>query len=159
MIQNEGGALALVTVLLLPLVLLVTLGVLELGAVRVTAERARLAADLATVTAVNDQDESELARSGRMRPSADAEAIAREHFGLGLEPLRATLAEDPAAIAASADVEVFPVAGSTDPRTGRVYPGPTVRLAADLPILTPAFAAVIARPVTTIHVFSASSAR
>ncbi len=159
LIRDESGVLALVTMLLLPLLILVLVGVLELGAVRVVAERARIAADLATVTAVNDQDDHELARSGLMRPSSDAAATAREHFALGLAPLSGALAVDPDTIAEGADVAVFAVAGAGDPRTGRTYPAPTVRLAADLPVRTPAFAVLLARPVTTIHIFSASSAR
>ena len=156
---DEAGTLALVTVLLLPLVLVVLAGVLELGVIRVIAERARIAADLATVTAVNDQDEGELARTGALRPSADAERIAREHFAVNIEPLSASLAATPAAIAAAADVAVFERSGQVDERYGRAYSGPTVRLAADLPIQTPIFAALLARPITVVHLLSASSAR
>ena len=156
---DDVGSLALLTVLLLPTTLLVLVGVLELGAVRVIAERARTAADLATVTAVNDQDEAELARTGRLRPSADAAQVARDQFALNIEPLAASLAASPKEIAASADVVVFPTAGEVDPRTGALYSGPTVRLAADLPVRTPAFAALLARPVTVVHILSASSAR
>jgi len=157
--DDERGALVLLTVLLLPLLLVVLLGVLELGAVRVVAERARIAADLATVTAVNDQDEAELGRTGSLRLASDADRVARDHFALNLAPLSASLAATPEAIAAAADVAVFPRPGAIDPRTGRAYAGPTVRLAADLPIDTPFFAALLARPVTVIQLLSASSAR
>jgi len=157
--DDEGGALALLTVLLLPLILVVLAGVLELGALRVVAERARVAADLATITAVNDQDDVELARTGSLRPSADAERVAREMFALNIEPFGSSLAATPSAIAASADVAVLAGRGATDPRSGLVYAGPTVRLAVDLPVRTPAFAALLARPITVIHIFSASSAR
>lgn len=157
--REERGALALVTVLLLPFLLIIVVGVLELGAVRVVAERARIAADLATVTAVNDQDEAELARSGALRPASDAEQVARDHFALNLAPLSGSLAATPEAIAAAADVAIFPEPGSIDPRTGRTYAGPTVRLAADLPIATPFFAALLARPITVVQLLSASSAR
>lgn len=157
--MEQAGALTVVTVLLLPVLLVVLVGVLELGAVRVVAARARIAADLATVTAVNDQDEAELARSGSLRPSADAERVAREHFALNIEPLSASLASTPAAIAAGADVAVFDQAGAIDPRTGRAYAAPTVRLAADLPVSTPFFAVLLARPITVVQLLSASSAR
>jgi len=156
--DDEGGSLALLTLLLLPLLLTVLVGVLELGAVRIVAERARAAADLATVTAVNDQDQAHLVLTGRIRPAADADGVAREQLALNLGPLRGALAASPETIAASADVAVFAAAG-VDPRTGRLYAGPTVRLAAELPILTPAFAALIARPVTTVQLLSASTAR
>lgn len=156
---DDRGALALLTVLLLPLVLVVLAGVLELGAVRVVAERARIAADLATVTAVNDQDEGELARTGSLRPASDAEEVARDQFALNIAPLSGSLAATPEAIAAAADVAVFARAGEMDPRTGRSYRGPTVRLAVDLPIRTPIFAALLARPITVIQLLSASSAR
>ncbi|MBI2325537.1 MAG: hypothetical protein HYU87_11340 [Chloroflexi bacterium] len=156
---DESGAIALLTVLLLPLILVVLLGVLELGAVRIVAERGRIAADLATVTAVNDQDEGELARTGSLRPSADADRVARHHFALNLVPLSRSLAATPEAIAAAADVAVYGQSGAIDERTGRTYSGPTVRLAAELPVSTPFFAALLARPITVIQLLSASSAR
>ena len=158
-LRDEGGSLALLVILLLPTILIVLTGVLELGVVRVVAERARIAADLATLTAVNDQDDAELARSGALRPAADAEAVAREHFALNLGPLGGSLAADPVSIAHDADVAVFATAGAVDPVTGHVYASSTVRLAADVPVRTPAFAALLARPVTVVHVVSASSAR
>lgn len=159
MIRDDRGSLALITILLLPLLLVVTVGVLELGAVRVVAERARIAADLATVVAVNDQDPDELARTGLLRPAPDADAIARRHFALNLAPLANSLAVTPDEVATGCDVAVFASAGAVDPRTGRRYDGPTVRIAADLPIRTPAFGALLARPVTIVALFSASSAR
>ncbi len=159
MLVDDAGSLALVTVLLLPTILIVLVGVLELGVVRVVAERARIAADLATVTAVNDQDEGELARTGRIALATDAASVAREQFALDLEPLASALAATPAAISASADVSAFASAGAMDPLTGRVYPAPTVRLAADVPVRTPAFAVLLARPTTVIRIVSASSAR
>ncbi|MDE3113347.1 MAG: hypothetical protein KGK34_10450 [Chloroflexota bacterium] len=158
-LRDEGGSLALLVILLLPTILLALTGAAELGAVRVVAERTRIAADLATVTAVNDQDDGELARSGALRPAPDAAAVAREHFALNLDPLSSSLAAAPAAIADAADVAVFTGNGDADPLDGRVYATSTVRLAADVPVRTPAFAALLARPVTVIHIFSASSAR
>ena len=157
--RDDRGALALLTVLLLPLILVTLVGVLELGAVRVVAERGRIAADLATVTAVNEQDENELARTGTLRPSADAERVARQDFALNLAALAGSLAVTPEAVAASADIAVYQQAGALDPRTGHIYAGPTVRLAADLPVNTPFFAALLARPITVVHLLSASSAR
>ena len=156
---DEAGAMALTTILLLPLILVMLAGVLELGLVRVVAERARLAADIATVTAINDQDDAELARTGSLRPRPDADRIARDHFAANLEPVASELASTPNAIAASADVAVFADAGAIDDRTGRSYSGPTVRLAAEIPVRTPVFAALLARPVTVIQILSASSAR
>lgn len=156
--RDEAGALALLTVMLLPLILVVLAGVLELGAVRVVAERARIAADLATVTAVNDQDDGELARTGSLRLAPDVERVAREHFALNLVPVSGSLAATPEAIAETADVLVLE-RSAVDPRTGRAYAGPTVRLAAELPVRTPVFAALIARPITVVQLLSASSAR
>lgn len=157
--SDERGVMTLVTVLLLPLVLVVLVGVLELGRVRVVAERARIAADLATVTAANDQDDAELARSGALRITTEAEGVARDLFALNIAPLTASLAIPPGDVAARADIAVFAGRGGVDPRTGATYATPTVRLAAQLPILTPAFATLLARPVTVIDIFSASSAR
>lgn len=156
---DEAGALALVTVLLLPLVLTVLAGAVELGAVRVVVERARIAADLATLTAMNDQDDGELARSGSLRPAADADRVARDMFALNIEPLSASLASTPSAIAGAADVVVVGSGERSDPLTGAVYQGPTIRLSADLPIRTPVFAALVGRAVTVVRVLSASSAR
>jgi hypothetical protein len=122
----------------------VLIGVLELGAARVVAERARIAADLATLTAANEQDDATLRRSGTLALAADADRVAREHLALDLGPLAGSLAATPAAIAAAADVSV----------TDR-----TVRLRADLPIRTPLLGAVIGRPVTVVELLSASSPR
>lgn len=157
-LREEGGSLALATLLLLPVLLIVLAGILELGVLRVVAERARIAADLAAVTAVNDQDDGYLASTGRIRTAGDADLIAREQFALNLEPLRRSLAVTPDEIASAADVAVFP-SGGADPRSGRSYEGPTVRIAVDLPVLTPGLAALLARPTTVVHIFSASSAR
>jgi Flp pilus assembly protein TadG len=158
-LRDDAGSLAVLTVLLLPTILIVTVGVVDLGRVRLIAERARIAADLATVTAVNDQDEAELARSGRLRPSSDADRVARDHFALNLRPIAEPLASTPEAISAAADVAVFAAPGAVDPLTGRTYAGPTVRLAAALPIDTPFFAALLARPITVVQILSASTAR
>ena len=157
--RDQAGSLALVTILLLPLLVLMTVGVLELGMARMVAERARVAADLAAVVAVNDQDPGELARTGSLRLSADAATVARAHLALNLEPLAGSLAQAPDAVAASADVAVFPSAGGVDPRSGARYEGPTVRIAFELPVRTPAFGVLLARPVTAVRILAASSAR
>jgi hypothetical protein len=151
--------MAALTIVLLPLILVVLVGVLELGFVRLVAERARIAADLATVVAMNDQDDRELARSGGLRPAADAADVARAQLAANLASLAGALAATPEAIAAAADIAVIDRAGGVDPRSGRAYLAPTVRIAADLPIDTPAFAALLARPITVVHLWSASSAR
>lgn len=157
--RDEAGSLALVTILLLPLLIVVTVGVLELGMARMVAERARVAADLATVVAVNDQDGGELARSGLLRLSPTAESVARQHLALNLGPLAGRLAETPERIAAAADVAVYAAPGGVDRRTGERYDGPTVRIAMGLPVRTPAFGVLLARPVTSVEILSASSAR
>jgi hypothetical protein len=151
--------MALLTVVLMPLILVTLVGVLELGFVRLVAERARIAADLATVIAVNDQDDAELARTGRLRPAVDAADVARAAFAVGLETIAGSLASTPEAIAASADVSVLEQGGAVDPRTGRTRSAPTVRISADLPIRTPVFAALLARPVTVVQLWSAGSPR
>ena len=157
--RDQGGSLALVTILLWPLLVVVTVGVLELGMARLVAERARIAADLATVVAVNDQDTGELARTGTLRLSPDATSVARQHLALNLTSLAGSLAESPDRIASSADVAVFPISGGVDPRTGERYQGPTVRIWLELPVRTPAFGFLLSRPVTGVQIMSASSAR
>lgn len=157
--RDQGGSLALVTILLLPILVVMTVGVLELGMARLVAERARMAADLATVVAVNDQDSAELARTGMLQLSSDAASLARQHLALNLEPLAGSLADPPGRIASAADVAVFAAPGGLDPRTGERYEGPTVRIAFELPVRTPAFGLLLSRPVTAVRILSASSAR
>jgi hypothetical protein len=147
------------TLVLAPLLLVALAGVLQLGALRVAAARVRAAADLATLVAVNDQDDAELARTGALRLSADAVDVAREYFARELE-LSASLLDGAAnQIAADADVAAYPSAPSYDARTGARYDRPTVRIAADVPVRTPVFGALALRSVTTIHVLSMSSPR
>lgn len=157
--RDQGGSLAVMTILLLPLLVVMTVGVLELGMARLIAERARMAADLATVVAVNDQDTAELARTGALRLSGDAATVVRQHLALNLTSLAGSLADSPDRIATSADVAVFPSPGGLDPRTGERYQGPTVRISFELPVRTPAFGLLLARPVTGVQILSASSAR
>ncbi|MGH2498769.1 MAG: hypothetical protein ACRDF0_01535 [Candidatus Limnocylindria bacterium] len=151
--------MALTAVVLLPVLLLMLTAVLELGLLRVTAARARAAADLAVVVAINDQDDDELARTGRLRPSADAAGVARTYFALNLEPFAGALAASPASVGAAADVMVFPDPPSVDPRTHARYERPVVRIAADVPIRTAVLGALLGRPVTTVTVHAASAPR
>ena len=123
------------TLVLAPLLLIALAGVLQLGALRVATARVRAAADLATLVAVNDQDDAELARSGALRLSADAVDVARDYFGRELE-LSASLLDGAAdEIAAAADVAAFPSAPAYDTRTGTRYDQPTVRIAAEEPLI------------------------
>jgi hypothetical protein len=134
-------------------------GVLQLGALRVAAARIQAAADLATLVAVNDQDDAELARSGALRLSADAAEVAREYFARELQlsaPLLDGTAEE---IAASADVAAYLSAPAFDARSGARYDRPTVRISAQVPVRTPVFGALVLRPVTVLPVVSVSSPR
>ena len=159
MIREEGGTAAVTTLVMLPLLLIVLVGVLELGALRAVAHRATSAADLATIVAVGDQDHDELVRTGFLRLAPDAADTARDYFARNLSasaPVLAATAED---IAALADVASFPTAPSFDPRTGTRYDRPTVRLIAAIPVKTPGFAALLLPAVTTLTIRSASSPR
>jgi hypothetical protein len=147
------------TLVLAPLLLVALAGVLQLGALRVAAARVRAAADLATLVAVNDQDGAELARSGTLRLSADAVDVAREYFARELELSSSLLDGAADEIAAAADVAAYPSAPAYDARTGSRYDRPAVRIAADVPVRTPVFGALVLRPVTTIHVLAVSSPR
>lgn len=158
MIQEEGGTAAVTTLVMLPLLLIVLAGALELGALRAVAYRAGAAADLATI-AVGDQDQAELARTGTLRLAADAADTARDYFARNLSATAPALAASVNEIAASADVASFPTAPSIDPRTGVRYDRPTVRLIASVPVRTPGFAALFLPAVTTITIRSASSPR
>ena len=158
-LQDDRGTALVLTLVLAPVLLVALAGVLQLGALRVAAARVRAAADLAALVAVNDQDDAELARSGTLRLAADAALVAREYFARELElsaPLLDGTTED---IAAAADVVAYPSAPSYDTRTGARYDRPTVRIAADVPVRTPIFGALVLRPVTVLHVIAVSSPR
>src|SRR5438132_8810746 len=102
-IRNDRGSAMVLTLVLAPLLLVVLAGILQLGALRVGAARVRAAADLATLVAVNDQDDAELARTGRLRLADDAAEVAREYFARNLELSAPLLAGAPADIARSAE--------------------------------------------------------
>jgi Flp pilus assembly protein TadG len=159
MMREDGGTAAVTTLVMLPLLLIVLVGMLELGALRAIAYRAGAAADLATIVAVGDQDQTELARAGTLRLAADAAETARDYFARNLSGTAHALAASPAEIAASADIASFATAPSFDPRTGARYDRPTVRLIASVPVRTPGFAMLLMPAVTTLTIRSASSPR
>ena len=147
------------TLVIAPLIIVSLAGVLQLGTLRVAAARVRAAADLATLVAVNDQDDDELARSGALRLSVDAADVAREYFARELELSSSLLDARADQIAAEADVVAYLSAPAYDARTGARYDRPAVRIAARVPVRTPVFGALVLRPVTTIDVLSVSSPR
>ena len=157
--HDDGGSAALTTIVMLPLLLVVLVGVLEMGAMRAVAYRAGAAADLATIVAVGDQDQSELVRSGKLRLAADAVDVAREYFARNLSATAPALAASANAIAAAADIASFPTAPSLDPLTGARYDRPAVRLIALIPVRTPGFAALLMPAITTVTIHSLSSPR
>ena len=159
MTHDDGGSAAVTTMVMLPFLLMVLVGVLEIGVVRAVAYRVAAAADLATVVAVNDQDQGELARTGSLRLVPDAADTARDYFERNLSTTASALAASTAAIAGSADVASFPTAPSVDARTGARYDRPTVRLIALVPVRTPGFALFFMPAVTTLTIRSASSPR
>lgn len=159
MMRDEGGGAAVTTLLMLPILLIVLVGVLELGAVRAIAYRATAAADLATIVAVGDQDQTVLARTGKLELATDAVDTARVYFARNLAATAPALAASANDIAASADIASFPNAPSIDPRTGVRYDRPTVRLIAAVPVRTPGFAVLLLPAVTTLTIRSASSPR
>lgn len=144
-LTDDRGS-AVVTIVLLPLLIVVAASTFELGSLRVVAARAQTAADLAALVAVNDQDDGELRRSGRLRPASDAETVARALLAENLEPVSAALAASPAEIAGRAAVSV-----GESPST--------VRIVATVPIRTPFFGALIARPSIDLAVRATASAR
>lgn len=159
MMHDDGGTAAVTTLVMLPLLLIVFVGVLQLGVVRAVAYRAGAAADLATIVAVSDQDQAELARTGSLRLAADAAHVARDYFARNLAATAPALTVSATQIAASADIASFPTAPSFDPRTGARYDRPTVRLIASVPVRTPGFAVLLMPAVTTLTIRSASSPR
>ena len=158
-IRDDRGTAMVLTLVIAPLLLVALAGVLQLGALRVAAARVRAAADLASLVAVNDQDDAELASSGALRLAADASDVAREYFARELELSSSLLDGRADEIAAAADVAAYLSAPAYDTRTGARYDRPTVRIAAQVPVRTPIFGALVLRPVTTIDVLSVSSPR
>lgn len=156
--RGERGSVALATIGFLPIAIVLLTAVLELGLLRVTTARVRSAADLAALVAVNDQDESELRSTGRLRLGADAEAVARDYLAANLLPLSTSLGSSAQSIADGASVVVLSVAG-VDSATGLSYNHPTIRISASVPIRTPLFGALRLSPVTTVQVLATSSAR
>lgn len=146
-------------VLLLPFLITIVAGVVQLGALRVIAARVASAADLATLAAVDDQDDAELARTGTLRLSGDATSVARQYFALNLARIADLLDVSPEVAAARADVAAFPVAPSYDPVLARTYAQPTVRLVASVPVRAPALAILGLPAVSVIDVRSVSSPR
>jgi len=159
MIDDDGGTAAVTTLVMLPLLLVVLAGALEFGALRAVGYRVAAAADLATLVAVNDQDQTELERTGTLRLAAGAADIARDYFARNMEATASALAASVAEIAASADIVSFPTAPAVDPRTGVRYDRPTVRLIASVPVKTPGLAVLLWPAVTTITIRAASSPR
>jgi Flp pilus assembly protein TadG len=159
MIHDDGGTAAVTTLVMLPLLLVVLAGALEFGALRAVAYRVAAAADLATLVAVNDQDQTELVRTGTLRLAASAADTARDYFARNMYATAPALAASVTEIAASADIASFPTAPAIDPRTGSRYERPTVRLIASVPVRTPGFAVVFMPAVTTITIRAASSPR
>jgi hypothetical protein len=137
---------AITTIALLPVLTIVLTTTLQLGSLRVVAARIGSAADLAAIVAVNDQDDAELARSGRLVPVADAVDVARAVFAENLEPLAALLAATPDEIASTADVRVD------------VTPA-TVHLTAVVPVRTPLFGALFFHPISDVAVVANGGAR
>ncbi len=137
---------AITTIALLPVLTIVLTTTLQLGSLRVVATRVRSAADLAALVAVNDQDDAELARSGRLVPAADAVLVARAVFAENLEPIVALLAAAPADIAAAATVRIDEAPA-------------TVHITAMVPVRTPLFGALFFHPITDVGVLANGGAR
>jgi Flp pilus assembly protein TadG len=156
--RDEGGSAAILVVILLPLLVTIVAGVLQLGAIRVLAARVASAADLATLAATDDQDAGELARTGVLRLAPDAEAVARTYFALNLHQIAPQLAITPEDAAAQADIASFPAVPAVDPLTGWRYDNPTVRIVASVPLRTPAFGLIFS-PTTVVTVRAASAPR
>lgn len=137
---------AITTLAALPLLIVVLMTTLELGSLRVVAARARSAADLAVLIAVNDQDDGELQRSGTLIPAANAADVARAVFAANLDPIAPLLAATAGDIAADAAIEV-------DARPS------TVHLRVTVPVRTPLLGALFFHPITDVAVLANGGAR
>ena len=137
---------AITTIVALPLLIVVLVTTLELGSLRVVAARVRSAADIATLVAVNDQDDAELARTGRLVPAADAADVARAIFAANLDPIAPLLAMSPDSIAGGASVRVDPMPA-------------TVHISVTVPVRTPVFGMLFFHPITDVAVTANGGAR
>src|SRR2546429_9544438 len=108
MVHDAGGTAAVMTLVMLPLLLVVLAGALEFGALRAVAYRVAAAADLATLVAVDDQDQTELERTGTLRLAAGAADTPRDYFARNIDPTAAALAARVSENAPSADTVRFP---------------------------------------------------
>ena len=159
MTHDERGSAAVLVVVLLPFLIAIVAGVVQLGALRVIAVRVSSAADLATLAAVDDQDEATLINTGALRLSADAASVARQYFALNLAEVAGLLEVAPDVVAARADVAAFPVAPAYDAALSRTYAQPTVRLMASVPVRAPALAMIGLPAVSVVDVRAVSSPR
>ena len=153
--RGDEGSASLLTILLLPLMVLSFAVVIDLGVLRLAAARARAAADLAALVAVNDQTEP--SAGAALRLAVDAELVAREYFELNLAGSRAFLAASVTEIARSADIAAFP-AGGVDPLDGSRYEQPTVRIDAAVPLRSASLAPWIG-PAVVVRAFAVAAAR
>lgn len=153
--RGDEGSASLLTILLVPLMVLSLAAVIDLGVLRLAAARARAAADLAALVAVNDQTEP--SAGAALRLAADAELVARKYFELNLAGSGAFLAGNVTDIARSGDVAVFP-AGGVDPLDGSRYERPTVRIDAAVPLRSGSLGAWIG-PVLIVRAFAVAAAR
>lgn len=159
MMRDERGSAAVLVVVLLPFLVTIVAGVVQLGALRVVAARVSAAADLATLAAVDDQDDATLMGTGTLRLSSDAASVARQYFALNLAQVAGLLDVAPDVAAAQADVATFPVAPAYDATLGRTYAQPTVRLIASVPVRAPALAMIGLPGVSVVDVRAVSSPR
>jgi Flp pilus assembly protein TadG len=157
--RNEEGSAAVTVIVLMPLLVALLSGVIELGALRVIAARVSSAADLAALAAVDDQDAGALVSTGQLRLPGDAVAVARQFFAANLAQLAEHLVTSPDIAAAQADVAAFPDAPTIDPVTGWRYERPTVRIAAAVPVRVVSLTGLIFPSTVTINVRAASAAR
>jgi hypothetical protein len=137
---------AITTIALLPVLTVVLTTTLQLGSLRVVSARIGSAADLAALVAVNDQDDAELARTGRLVPAAEAAEVARMVFAENLEPIAELLAATPNEIAGAATVRVD------------VTPA-TVHITAVVPVRTPWFGVLFFHPISQVAVAANGGAR
>ena len=156
--SEERGSIAVTVALLLPLLLTILVGVVQLGSLRVIAARVANAADLATLAATDDQDQNVLVRTGTLRLAPDAVEVARTFFALNLSSIAPLLAITPESVAAQAEIAAFADVPAVDPLTGWRYEHATVRIAVDVPVRMPVFGVVLPA-TTTVRVRSASSPR
>jgi uncharacterized membrane protein len=156
---RERGSAVLYTILLSPILMLSLALVVEVGAIQLTKERLRSAADMATVDAAAQAANS--AFSGRLDPAV-ADAATRQALVDNLSPLESQISGGATALSVADDATVYVVTSvpAADPlHPGQVLTVPTIESQIQVPINTGLLAAAVLPQQVTLTIDSIATVR